>query len=510
MKKLICVLCCVAILISSLCISAFADTSEQFIAKSSITGDANGDSSVNLLDLIALRKKLALFKVSLNYENIDIDGDCKVNVLDLLLLRKMLAKYNVTVSESFAKDNIDINSTVEDMGIPSASVWSDWGGVEKVISRNPYDMVTYGDYVFISNGNFNTNQGPVYIYYVGRDSERCSKSLDIQTEQANKFYIFDNKMYTLAIDPIVWMTGSFYAYQKGGKWTQRNVLKDNIHCFDMIKHNGKYFFAGSNVNYTEEGYEESMGTVYACDENDIMGAADKFSLVPIVDRYNQVINYENTVFGVPRVYELMEFEGELYALFYNWGEEAAMNGEYGDYSYNRVKDHQQNGVYKYNDEKNQFEYCDGLTMVDQFKGPGYTQDRENVMTDFEWNNQYIVVNDALYVTDDLKTWETRAIPGYEDYIIRDCQVIGDKLYFLANVKVADGKWTNAVFESSDLRNFRRILYFDTANWLRSFAYTNGTFIFCVGAYGNEIEAEDGSLTAWGKECGRVYRYKYYN
>ena len=114
------------------------------------------------------------------------------------------------------------------------------------------------------------------------------------------------------------------------------------------------------------------------------------------------------------------------------------------------------------------------------------------------------------MTDDLKTWETRAIPGYEDYIIRDCQVIGDKLYFLANVKIADGKWTNAVFESSDLKNFRRILYFDTANWLRSFAYTNGTFIFCVGAYGNEIEAEDGSLTAWGKECGRVYRYKYYN
>ena len=509
MKKLICAVCCAAMLMSSLFITAFAETSEQFAATYVKTGDVTGDGAVNMLDILALRKKLALLKSTVKYENADINGDCRVNVLDLLLLRKMIAKYNVTTGERFAKDNLDINGEVEDMGIPNSAIWPDSGGVEKVIARNPFDMVAYGDNVFISAGNFNTNQGPVYIQYLSRDSERVYKSLDIQTEQANKFYIFNNKMYTLAVDPTVWLTGSFYAYQKGGKWTPRNVLKDNIHCFDMIKHNGKYFFAGSNVSYNDKGYEESMGTIYACDEGDVMGTADKFSLVPIVDRNNEVITYENSIFGVPRVYELMEFKGVLYALFYNWGEEAAMNGEYGDYSYNRVKDHQQNGVYKYNDEKEQFEYCEGLTMIEQFKGPGYAQDRENVMTDFEWNNQYIAVNDALYITDDLKTWEKRAISGYEDYLIRDCQAIGNKLYFLANVKVSDGKWTNAVFESSDLKSFRRILHFDTVNWLRSFAYTQGTFFFSVGAYKSDIVTEDGTLTDWGKECGRVYRYKYY-
>lgn len=504
MKKLICAVCCAAMLMSSLFTTVFAETSEQFVAKSSVVGDANGDGAVNLLDLITLRKNLALIKSSLYYENTDINGDCRVNVLDLLLLRKMIAKYDVKLGERFAKDNLDINAEVEDMGIPTSSIWPDAGGVEKVISRNPYDMVTYDDYVFISDGNFNTNQGPVTIMYVGRDTERLYKSLHLQTEQANKFYIFDNKMYTLAIDPITWMTGSFYTYQKGGRWFNSNVFKDNIHCFDMIKHNGKFFFAGSNVNYNDKGYEESMGTIYACDEKNIAGNADKFSLVPIVDRYNQVITYENTVFGVPRVYEFMEFKGELYALFYNWCEYEAMNGKNGEYSYNLVKDHQQNGVYKYNDEKNQFEYCDGLTMVDQFIGPGYAQDRENVMTDFEWNDQYIAVNDALYVTNDLKTWETRTIPGYEDYLIRDCQIIGDKLYFLANKKVSDGQWTNAVFESSDMKSFRRILYFDTVNWLRSFAYSRGTFFFCVGAYKADITNEDGSLTDWGKELSLIH------
>ena len=48
MKKLICAVCCAAMLMSSLFITAFAETSEQFAATYVKTGDVTGDGAVNM------------------------------------------------------------------------------------------------------------------------------------------------------------------------------------------------------------------------------------------------------------------------------------------------------------------------------------------------------------------------------------------------------------------------------------------------------------------------------
>ena len=49
------------------------------------------------MDLVALRKHLAKWTITIDTQAADCTGDGKVNLMDLVLLRKYLAKWNVTL-----------------------------------------------------------------------------------------------------------------------------------------------------------------------------------------------------------------------------------------------------------------------------------------------------------------------------------------------------------------------------------------------------------------------------
>lgn len=55
-----------------------------------IPGDVNGDETVDLLDLVRMRKYLVNSSTPINETNADLDGDGTVSAQDLILLRKLL------------------------------------------------------------------------------------------------------------------------------------------------------------------------------------------------------------------------------------------------------------------------------------------------------------------------------------------------------------------------------------------------------------------------------------
>ncbi|MGN0114884.1 MAG: dockerin type I repeat-containing protein, partial [Acutalibacteraceae bacterium] len=62
-----------------------------------VYGDCNYDGKVNLLDLIAMRKYLAKWSISIDQTAADCNCDGKLNLLDLIVMRKYLARWNIVL-----------------------------------------------------------------------------------------------------------------------------------------------------------------------------------------------------------------------------------------------------------------------------------------------------------------------------------------------------------------------------------------------------------------------------
>ena len=85
-----------SLLLSLLLTFSFATNS---FAKTTMAGDLDNNNSINLVDLLLLRKYLANYDVKINVNAADTDGNSKVGLSDLLKLRKYLAGWDVSLGK---------------------------------------------------------------------------------------------------------------------------------------------------------------------------------------------------------------------------------------------------------------------------------------------------------------------------------------------------------------------------------------------------------------------------
>ncbi len=421
----------------------------------------------------------------------------------------------------FTKEFADVTDELVDLGINNEIFWKN-SDMETIIARNPYDMITHGNKVFVSGGNYNSNKGPVVINAYTRD---CTEGIDagaVSTEQVNEFYQYNGYTIALGIDPKEWMAGDiYYIAQESNRWKEHwGVLKGNIHCYDMVEYKGSYYFGGSNLNYrTKDGvsYEASIPAVFKLEGEFTDNLYQQnFVSLDIVVKNGKVITYDNTleklevgdsvywVSQIPRIHNLMVFNDKLLAICY------CSNGEGNS------------GIYEYNEKKNRFEYADEYNA--EFLIEIYNrnkQDREKIQHDFQWGSKYYFVAAGLYSTADFKEYTTETIPKYEDCIVRDVIFRDGYAIVLAGKEVEDGVFENIVFETADFKEYRPLLSFETPLFARSFEYCDGAFFFGIGFDSVYARDENGNIyydtvaqsVALEKpknytDCGRIYRYIY--
>lgn len=524
-KKIFCFVISFVLIFASVSCGVIAETDEQFDATEYPIGDVNCDREIDVADCLQMVKVLLKEKNSyLQYENADLNGDSAFNLVDLLFLKKLLANIDVEINtEKFARPDEDITEYLDDLGKNNfnnmMNTWDD-SSFKLTVSRNPYDMITMGNRVLVSGGNYQDNTGPVRINSYYRESDSVKSAGTLGTEQVNRFYKYDGLCFALSIDSRYWGSADVYVLKNKGILFQTltNVLQHDIHCYDMTKYNGKFFFAGSAVNYDSnyknysgENLEMSKSIIYQFTGEDITkGKSNDFNEVELVNKFGDVIDYTSNIhesqkqdgtkyyisMGVPRVYDFFERQGNLYALYYD--QYASFYDEY--YNYDGKYDF--NGLYKYDDEKGQFIYdsslkIDGITNMFE-----ESQDKEKINHDFEWNGKYYFISDKMLVTDDFINYSNYVIPGYETYSVYDIMVRSGKLYLLCSTINSKGGYKNYVLETADMESFRPILNFNTATFARSFEFCNGAFFFGLGA---RIDENNYINT----ECGRILRYTYY-
>lgn len=409
--------------------------------------------------------------------------------------------------------SVDITQDLEYLGINAASYWND-SAAKYIFSRNPYDMITVGDKVLVSGGNYGDNTGPVPIYAYSSDSDDALKTGVLDTEQVNRFYDCGEYIVALAIDPKTWQVGGLYFYDKAEEeWIIKSkVLRDNIHCYDIAEHNGNWFLCGSNCrnkNIFGSNTRLSKAVIFRTDGeiSPSLGLND-YKEVDIMDRYGNVVDYETIlreyqgnyyIAGVPRFYDMFEFKGELYAFYYN-----PYYKSYSDIAH-------LNGFYRYDDEKDQFIYdesldSDGiLTLLTRTK-----QDEEKIQHDFEFNGRFYLINSGMISTDDFKTYRLEKISGYEDYVIRDVIFRDEKAYVLAGEQQKDGTYINAVFVTSDFENYDLLYTFEDLLFARSFEICGNYFYFGLGVSATAVydEKKNIILPNNASDCGTIYRYKF--
>ena len=234
-----------------------AQNSSTNTAQNPYMGDANGDGKVNKNDLALFKAYLNGEATEIRYEFCDLDGNYKVNAKDVKILEKYLkGKVSTIKGTPFGKSDEDITAKLEDLGINNIKKWTDLA-IENITARNPYDMYTSNGLVMVAGGNYRDNKGPVIVNGYSKGSTEPTNMGVLASEQINKFYDFGDFVASVSVDARTWQYGDVYLKPvNADRWTTNfGVLKDNIHCYDMVKFGGKYFFCGSNVVYQEYGGE---------------------------------------------------------------------------------------------------------------------------------------------------------------------------------------------------------------------------------------------------------------
>ncbi|MBQ5590913.1 MAG: hypothetical protein IIU65_04460 [Clostridia bacterium] len=517
MKKIISLLLAISLVVGVNCFSASAKQDEQYSTATFKMGDVNKDNSVDLVDCLnTINVLLNKTPNGFCYEYADLNGDFEVNAKDVLSMRKLLAQREVEISNNvFSAPDKDITNELFDLGINNEFSWNN-SESKYILSRNPYDMITHNDVVLVSGGNYDDNTGPVNIRGYSRFSDTPRLAGQLDSEQVNRFYKYDEMAFATSIDSRYWGAASIYVAKKNSFFlnTKANVLIEDIHCYDMAYYNDSYFYAGSGVhydskykNYSRKDVEMSKGIVYRFTGSDITKAtANDFKEVELVNKNNEVIKYESTIqkyttttanppfdyyitTGVPRIYDLFEIKGELFAFYYD------------PYTYLKNSKFDFAGLYKYDCEKDQFIYntdynFDGLVNLYKISS---RNDGEKINHDFVFNNTHYFIADDLYYTNDYKTYSNFSIPNYSAYFVKDVIVRNGEAFLLVTKQNASNKFTNYVLKTKDFKTFTPVLHFSSKAFARSFEYCSGAFFFGLGCYSPE----------YSTECGRIYRYIYY-
>lgn len=335
-----------------------------------------------------------------------------------------------------------------------------------VYARNVWDMQLFNGKIYLAHGNeVNTppapNAGPIPVIYYDPSTNKFVTQYTAPEEQINVFKIINGNLYFPGDDATEsWDFGNYYILDNN-VWTKMRTIPKASHVFDITSYKGQLYAATGT---------EGFGEVVTSQDNGLTWK----SLMP------QSGNLFYTYSGM--AHTLFEFKAKLYAV---------SSLTYIDCKYNDML------------------MMDGataktITVYGSKMLPGasnlyfYRILRPTVINDTLLYLGVKEVNyiqwspDSMYIATDINQ-STRVVFPQTTALPVDIVTRGSTVYVSAYIKNTADNYTNIVYSSSDLKNWRELFRFNYNTFARSFEELNGDFYFGLGCHVGALPESTGSI-----------------
>ncbi|MBQ9744736.1 MAG: hypothetical protein IJW19_06385 [Clostridia bacterium] len=310
------------------------------------------------------------------------------------------------------------------------------------INRSPWDMMFYNGKLYVGNGDYDDNAGPINIWCFNPATQEWKNTGTVLDECVSRFMVIDGKLTTVGTDPMEdWSMGNYYVLD-GGEWKTVRTIPGAVHNFDMVEYNGKIFSA---IGVEPGGYPVAI-------------SEDGGATFTQVTFYKDGRVLNTSGYTSIRVYKIFLFKGQIYA---------ALIGRDASTSYY--------DLYKYVDGV--FDYQKSL-----YDEIGHMTVNTSVYSSaIEYKDKYFIATGYMFVTEDMKDFEYIKYPNSD--IIYDFIVKNNKLYSLTCYKTSDGRYKISVWENSsgESKDFDMLFYFYYDTPCVSFEYDSGSFYIGMGS-----------------------------
>jgi len=317
-------------------------------------------------------------------------------------------------------------------------------------ARVVWDLMLYGDRLYLAAGDFGRNIPPERVMYFDRTTGEFSSAGEINDEQINRFLVLDGELYLPGTDPrSSWEYGTFYRLCED-RFVEYATIPHGVHNFDMCVYDGMLFSAiGTDL--------DSYPIVFSRD------GGEHFETVPMLKDGKPVEPARASEGEVNRCYNLFTLSNGLFALY-------------------------RRALYRYDPA------CESFVFVKEYGS--FFLDADTyvpIVSDCEFGGKLFFTTMFLYRAseegDTLSSPEEIVLPDEEK--VSDLLVYGGEMFLLAFRKRVGG-YTVRVYRTSDGESFEEALSFSYPVPAMSFAYDGDTFYFGMGAI-NQNHEKNGTL-----------------
>jgi hypothetical protein len=377
---------------------------------------------------------------------------------------------------------LDVTDRLELLGNPTEGQYS-----TRPYAQNVWDMEVYNNRIYLGSGNSSNkgpsrNAGPAHVYYYDTVSSQFGDQFTTNDEQIERYVKLRDRLCLPGHDPKGSTPASIYCLGDTQIW-QRTAI-DGVHIFDLEEYNNQVWVGRGVFAYQNQ----ALASVDATSFFSSNAPTWTYSAVPSSGIYTW------------RLYN-----------FFRLGETLMASGEPSLGS-------SQPGLFSYSSATNQWTQVNNASRFFPGASTSIPKKKYTIRRDAVLNGTLLYIGSRIYNDQQhfpfalyrraTNTSLAVQIPLEAGFLPLDVMVKDGLALVLATRQEAPDRFTNRVYQSTDLVNWSTVFDFERPSFARSFEWVNGDFYFGMGIeWSDESQTSNFTFIGIPEESGNIYRVK---